>query len=191
MGPPLVSILGLVLASGPNAIDRRRPRLISPFRAAPYALSGRPMSDFNTQLAGVVNTFVAQVSALARQAAIETLGTALGGSLAAPAPRRATRVAAPAVTPSRPATTATPAPTRRALPKGAKRPAEQLEGLRVTLLEFVKANPGQRIEQINKALGVSTKDLSLPVRKLIETGDIRAEGAKRSTKYFPAKGKKS
>jgi hypothetical protein len=144
------------------------------------------MSDFNTQLAGVVNKFIAEVSALARQAAMDTLGSALGGAVAAPARGRAA-----AASPTRTAAPATPTPARRALPKGAKRPTAQLEGLRVTLLEFIKANPGQRIEQINKALGVSTKDLSLPIRKLIEGGDIRSEGAKRSTKYFPAKAKKS
>jgi hypothetical protein len=35
---------------------------------------------------------------------------------------------------------------------------------------FVKANPGLRIEQINKELGTTTKDLALPIRKLIVMG---------------------
>ncbi len=53
---------------------------------------------------------------------------------------------------------------------------------------FVAAQPGLRIEQINKELGTSTRDLALPIRKLIADGAIRTEGAKRSTKYFPGEG---
>jgi predicted transcriptional regulator len=52
---------------------------------------------------------------------------------------------------------------------------------------FVKANPGLRIEQINKELGTTTKDLALPIRKLIADRVISAKGQKRSTMYFPGK----
>jgi hypothetical protein len=143
------------------------------------------MPDFHSQLASAVTSFIAEVTALARKAAMETLGSALDGPVAAPATRRAAGGS------PTPAAAPVPATSRRALPKGAKRPAGQLAGLRVTLVEFVKANPGQRVEQINKALGVSTKDLALPIRKLVAGGELRTEGAKRATKYFPAKGKKS
>jgi predicted transcriptional regulator len=54
---------------------------------------------------------------------------------------------------------------------------------------FVKANPGLRIEQINKQLGTTTKDLALPIRKLISEGMLKAKGQKRSTTYFPGKKK--
>jgi hypothetical protein len=39
---------------------------------------------------------------------------------------------------------------------------------------FVKAHPGLRIEQINKELGTTTKDMALPIRKLIAEGMISA-----------------
>jgi predicted transcriptional regulator len=52
---------------------------------------------------------------------------------------------------------------------------------------YVKANPGLRIEQINKELGTTTKDLALPIRKLIADGKITAKGQKRSTTYFAGK----
>lgn len=52
---------------------------------------------------------------------------------------------------------------------------------------FVKSHPGLRIEQINKELGTTTKDLALPIRKLIADGLISAKGKKRSTMYFPGR----
>ena len=58
-------------------------------------------------------------------------------------------------------------------------------------LTFVRTNPGLRIEQINKQLGTTTKDLALPIRKLISEGAIAAKGQKRSTMYFPAGRKKA
>jgi predicted transcriptional regulator len=52
---------------------------------------------------------------------------------------------------------------------------------------FVKSNPGLRIEQINKELGTVTKELALPIRKLLADGTITSKGQKRSTTYFPGK----
>ena len=61
---------------------------------------------------------------------------------------------------------------------------EDLEALSERFASFVKANPGLRIEQINKQLGTTTKDLALPIRKLIADGTLKAKGKKRSTTYF-------
>lgn len=47
-----------------------------------------------------------------------------------------------------------------------------------------------RIEEINREMGTSTKELALPIRKLIAAKAIKSVGAKRSTKYF-AGGKKA
>jgi len=69
--------------------------------------------------------------------------------------------------------------------KGAKRDPQLLQALTEQLGTFIKNNPGQRIEQIAKALGAPTKDLVLPVRKLIAAKQISTKGQKRSTKYFP------
>jgi hypothetical protein len=53
-------------------------------------------------------------------------------------------------------------------------------------VSFVARKPGLRIEQINRELGASTKELMLPVRKLIAAGAINTKGAKRATQYFPS-----
>lgn len=74
---------------------------------------------------------------------------------------------------------------------GVKRTAEDLDQLAAQFVDFVKANPGLRIEQINKQLGSTTKALALPIRKLLAEGRIKANGQKRSTTYFAGDDKKS
>jgi hypothetical protein len=69
--------------------------------------------------------------------------------------------------------------------KGAKRPPQEIEKLTGKLGDYVKSNPGQRIEQIAKGMGTSTKELNLPVKKLIATKAIKTKGQKRATQYFP------
>lgn len=68
--------------------------------------------------------------------------------------------------------------------KGAKRDPREIESLTKSLLAAIRKNPGQRIEQISKAINVSTKDLALPVAKLWEAKAIKTTGQKRATKYF-------
>jgi hypothetical protein len=136
------------------------------------------MSDFQNDMNHAVQGFVAQITELARRAALDTLESAFGGKTG--------RVgAAPAV-----AAMAPPRAARAGRPRGgrgAKRTAEDLEALSEKFAAFVKANPGLRIEQINKELGTTTKDLALPIRKLIADKEISAKGQKRSTTYFPGK----
>lgn len=136
------------------------------------------MSDLNSQISKLVSEFVDNVTALARRAAVDTLTSSLddrggrrrgAGSIAAvgdvlKAERRG---------------------------KGAKRSSSQLDRLQSRVMEFVTANPGMRIEQINKELGTSTRDLQLPIRKLIATGSLKSKGEKRATTYFAGAGKRS
>jgi len=138
------------------------------------------MSDFQNEMNRVVQGFVGQITELARRAAIDTLESAFGG--------RAVRGGGPAPV----AVAAGPSVGRVGRPRGgrgAKRSAADLEALSEQFASFVKANPGLRIEQINKQLGTTTKDLALPIRKLISEGVISAKGQKRSTTYFPGKKK--
>jgi len=132
------------------------------------------MSDFQTEMNRVVQGFVAQITELARRAAIDTLETALSRD----GRGRKSSGSALAVVGG-----------RGGRGRGAKRTADELDKLSEDFVEFVKANPGLRIEQINKQLGTTTKDLALPIRKLISEGQISAKGQKRSTTYFPGKRK--
>ena len=127
------------------------------------------MSDFQTELNRAVAGFVDQITELARRAAREMLDTALskrGGA---------------ALTLGR---------AGRGRGRGAKRTANELDALGDAFHAYVSKHPGLRIEQINKAIGTSTKDLALPIRKMIADGSLKTKGEKRSTQYFAGESKK-
>lgn len=126
------------------------------------------MSDFQTEMNRVVQGFVAQITELARRAAIDTLESALKGGGKGKLGL---------------------AFGGRGRGKGIKRSSDELDTLSDRFVEFVKENPGLRIEQINKQLGTSTKDLALPIRKLVAEGAIKVKGQKRSTTYFAGSGR--
>jgi hypothetical protein len=132
------------------------------------------MSDFQTEMNRTVQDFVAQITELARRAAITTLESAFG--------ERAARGGGGAAILEDMGRVGRPRGGR-----GAKRTAADLEALSEQVAEFIKTNPGLRIEQINKEMGTTTKDLALPIRKLIADGAISAKGQKRSTTYFAGK----
>jgi hypothetical protein len=92
---------------------------------------------------------------------------AIPEAVAAPAAARETRTAPPV------------------LKKGEKRPPAFLAETVRRLYDHIRANPGQGIEQIGREMHVLTKDLSLPIKKLLADGRITAVGLKRATKYFP------
>jgi predicted transcriptional regulator len=71
--------------------------------------------------------------------------------------------------------------------RGAKRTAEEMHELCEKVASFVKTHPGLRIELINKELGTATKELALPIRKLLADSVITSKGEKRATTYFPGK----
>ncbi len=52
------------------------------------------------------------------------------------------------------------------------------------LLDYVKGNPGQRVEQIAAGMNTVTKELNLPVKKLIAQKSLKTKGQKRATQYF-------
>src|SRR5215475_9090557 len=134
------------------------------------------MSDFQNEMNRTVQSFVAHITQLAHRAAIDTLESAFTGR-SGRSNGRPVAVALTAVAGTR----------GRARGRGAKRSPEDLEALSEKFASFVKTHPGLRIEQINKELGTTTKDLALPIRKLIAEGQITAKGKKRSTTYFPGR----
>ena len=69
---------------------------------------------------------------------------------------------------------------------GVKRAPEDLERLSESFVAFVSKHPGLRIEQINKEIGTSTKELALPIRKLVAEKRVKVKGKKRSTTYYAA-----
>jgi predicted transcriptional regulator len=53
------------------------------------------------------------------------------------------------------------------------------------VFNHIKTNAGQGVEQIAKALGTTTKELTLPIRKLLAEKKVTSKGQKRATRYFP------
>ena len=140
------------------------------------------MSDFQSEMNRTVQGFVAQISELARRAAIDTLESAFAGRATTRSTAASAAIAVPASNGERVER------TRAGRPRvGAKRTSADLVELSERFAAFVKANPGLRIEQINKELGTVTKDLALPIRKLLADGVITSKGQKRSTTYFAGK----
>lgn len=133
------------------------------------------MPDLQRQINERVAAFVADVTEIARQAAMETLTEALHDG--AEAKRRA-----PARENGKGANSG-----RR--PRGGKRTPEELEQTAEELYAHIQANPGERMEEIAKAMGTTTRDLALPVKKLLADRRIRTEGQKRATRYYPGGGR--
>jgi hypothetical protein len=89
----------------------------------------------------------------------------------------------------RPTATVEPKPlARTGRPRGTghqKRTAEELESLCVQVRAAIAKSPGQGAEKYQAELGISHRDIVLPIAKLLESGAIRKRGNSRSTVYFP------
>ena len=128
-------------------------------------------NSVNDRIRSRVEAFAEELSTLIRDSAMETVREALGGGSA---PRRGAR--------GRSASTAPVRGGRRE--KGQKRDPSEIERLTGRLLDYVKGNAGQRIEQIAAGMGTVTKELNLPVKKLIAQKSLKTKGQKRATQYF-------
>lgn len=115
------------------------------------------MSTVEARINELISNFINDVTNIAKEIAMDTLTNVLGGEAIAP----------PRVS-------------------GEKRAPEVLAKIGEELLAHIKENPGQRIEQINAKLGTKTKDIFRPLKKLIAAKQIRTQGDRRSTRYFPA-----
>ena len=131
-----------------------------------------PKNDIEKQLHDCVDGFVAEITTLVRQSAVQAVEEALlAGSLA----KRAK--SAPKKKSQRKA---------KAAPKGTRirRSADDIEKLAGSFLSYVQKNPGQRLEQIAVALGEASKDLKRPVQMLLADRELRTKGQKRGTTYL-------
>ncbi len=70
-------------------------------------------------------------------------------------------------------------------PTGGRRTNHDVEATQQSLLDYVRANPGQRGEQISAAMNSDVKTLRLPMKKLIDANEIRTTGQRRGMRYYP------
>jgi len=154
------------------------------------------MSNIENELRTRVDQFVRDLGDLVRQQALEAVTDALRKGeapvAAAKKPGRPAKAAPVAEVEEtarkaagrprgRPAAPAK-APKRRV---GEKRSPQQLAQVTEQVFNHIKGNPGQGVEQIAKALGTTTKELTLPIRKLLGEKKVTSKGQKRATRYFP------
>lgn len=136
------------------------------------------MSEIENELRSIVDGFVNDLSELVRRQAVGAIGAHLErGQGASVAPARAPRAAAPRGRAIEPA-----AAKRR---PGEKRTPRELAELVERLFDYIRSNPGQGVEHIGRALATPTKDLTLPLRKLLNKKRVTSKGRKRATSYFP------
>ncbi len=126
------------------------------------------------KIQAIIENFVSELSAALAEASHSAIASALGGGQ-------------PVMSSSSKARSSGPAKVAKVAKraKGAKRTADELDQLTQSLLGHVKRHPGLRIEQIGEALGLTTKDLALPAKKLIAEKKLSTKGQKRATTYFP------
>lgn len=125
-------------------------------------------SDIDDRIRGMVENFAEELAALIRESAFDTVRAALGDGGGGRGRRGGASSAG-----------------RSGRAKGAKRPPGEIAKLVGKLRDYVKAHPGQRIEQIAKGMSVSTRELNLPAKKLLSQKVLKTRGEKRATKYFP------
>ncbi len=153
----------------------------------------RPQQDFmahhiERQLRDHVETFVAEISEIVREATLASVYAALGSTQdgAARGPRRKSagrkRAARKSASPK---TAARKSAARKK--SGRHRSSDEIAALGKDFLDYVRATPGQRLEEISAGIGVPTSELKRPVMLLGEAGKIRTEGQKRGTRYYTAR----
>ena len=132
------------------------------------------MTDLDRAIRQRVEDFVQEMTELVRQAALESVSAALGAGSAGSSQR--SRGA------KRPA-------TGFVAKRGGKRTAGELEQQGGVLVTMIRQTPGIRADQLAKSMGVMTRDLALPIKKLLADKTITKKGQKRATAYFVARAK--
>ena len=147
-------------------------------------------TSLDTEIRSRIDSFLEELSALVKQSAVEAVREALGqggGNGAATPARRG---------PGRPRGSGSQGGSgsgagngrkkagRRASGGGGKRSAEFLDKVGEAVLAYVRSNPGSGAEAIGRELGLSAKEMALPIKKLLSEGQLRTEGQRRGTKYF-------
>lgn len=137
-----------------------------------------PRSDYlRSSIQSLLESFTEQLEALVQQAALERVMTALGGDAPATPGKRRGRPKGSGRKPGRPA--------------GAgrvRRDSGDMDAMQGRLLAHVKANPGQRGEQIAAAMNSDVGTIRLPMKKLIAAKQVRTEGQRRGMTYHPGGG---
>jgi len=132
------------------------------------------VADIEERIEQRIRAFADELRALIREAAHQAIDEALGvATTPSSTPRRSN--AKPASSKSR----------RRPSPKGTRRTTDQMQRDLDALREHVRRHPGLTALEISAALGMASREVARPIKKLIVAGDVRKTGVKSSTRYYP------
>ena len=134
----------------------------------------------SNELSNLISKFTSDIEAAIRQSTLDAVTSALGGE--APA-KKASNGAAANGTSNGVAHAAPKAPKSGARAPGEKRDPKELAKLVERVASYITKHPGLGIESIGKALETPTKDLTLPIKKLLGEKRIASKGKKRATRY--------
>jgi hypothetical protein len=139
-------------------------------------------NNINQQIEARVQAFVQELSELVKIAALEAVVGALGGK-----PMSTGGKGRRGRPPGSKNKKASGAPKSAAAGKQrrtrGKRTSEEVDAMAARIHEHVKKNPGQGVEAISKAFRVKSKELALPIIKLLEAKKLKTTGQRRGTKY--------
>ncbi|MDZ4773760.1 MAG: hypothetical protein SGI72_11575 [Planctomycetota bacterium] len=141
----------------------------------------------NTEIQQLISSFATQLEALAKRAALEQViatlgGQSSGGMRRGPGRPKGSTIAAPAVS----GAPAAARPAIKAVRKGKRRSQEDVAAMGQTLTDYIKANPGQRADQIATALRTEPSTMRLPMLALLASKKVKTQGVRRGTKYYVA-----
>jgi len=133
--------------------------------------------DLNNEIQSRISAFLSELSLLVKRSTLEAVHGALGEA-AAPARRG----------PGRPRKVSFQVQDRpRSIAKRGmrvKRTSAQIEATASKLLTHIRSKPGQRLEEIGRALKTDTAGLKRPIANLLAAKKLSTKGQKRGTKYF-------
>lgn len=172
-------------------ILRNQCRSLSAARqVAEIPLNQSPKAPFmaNSEIEALIESFTNQLQMLTKRNALEQVVAALGGASPAPKggrgrPKGSKNKSTQVVKSAAPAAAAAPGKIL-SVRKGKRRTAADVEQMGQTLIAFVKANPGQRADQIAKALRTDAMTIRLPMQALLASKKLKSQGVRRGTKYF-------
>lgn len=131
------------------------------------------MAELDERMRARIDAFVAELTALVRQATFEKLAAALESPHAARSNVTGSNV-----------TGSNGEPLGRS--GAGKRSAPEIEAQCARILAFVSKHPGQGAEAIAQGLGTSPRGLTLALKRLLANRQIARKGQKRATRYFVA-----
>ena len=147
-------------------------------------------TNLDQQIRERIRLFVAELTSLIKQSAVKSVKEALGNGDTELSTRRGKgrrgRGAGARGAASLGDAEAVKAPKGRgSKKKGTKRSSRQLVHIAEKLFAYIKENPGQRIEKVAGDIGMRSKALTLPAKKLSADKKIVTKGNRRATTYFP------